>query len=119
MVTHCRGVQGRALMCLSAAVILTWAGSFARGATPAPDRAASDAATLAQRTNHDDMARWSANEVKPTGPADDAEFLRRASLDVTGRIPRLNVQMNEWLADAKADKRRRLVEQMLNGPLYV
>src|SRR5262245_11694422 len=119
MVTHCRGVQGRALMCLSAAVILAWAGPLARGQTPAPDRATSDAAALAQRIDHHLMSRRSANGGKPTAPARDARFLRRAALDVTGRIPRLNVQMNQWLAETSPDKRRKLVERMLSGPLYI
>jgi hypothetical protein len=119
MVTICRGVRGRTFTSLAVVLILAWVGPLAQGQTPAPDRAASDTAALAQRIDHHLMSRWSANGVKPTGPADDAEFLRRASLDVTGRIPRVNVQMHEWLADTTPDKRRRLVEQMLNGPLYV
>jgi hypothetical protein len=63
--------------------------------------------------------RWAASGVKPTRPGDDAEFLRRVSLDLIGRIPRLNVQMHTWLADKPPDKRQRLVQQLLDSGLYV
>jgi ferric-dicitrate binding protein FerR (iron transport regulator) len=49
----------------------------------------------------------------PVSPhADDAEFLRRVSLDVTGRIP--NVQRAAaFLESTSPDKRRRLIEELL------
>src|SRR5262249_55060923 len=64
-------------------------------------------------------ARQAAEGVKPTRPADDAEFLRRVSLDLGGRIPRINIQMQKWLADPSPEKRRQLVERVLSSQLYV
>lgn len=47
----------------------------------------------------------------------DSEFLRRASLDATGTLP-TEEQTREFLADASADKRSRLVDRLLASPAY-
>lgn len=105
--------RGLALGCLAVALTFACTGPAARGGQ------VDDAKALAERIDRHLASRWAANGVKPTRPADDAEFLRRVSLDVTGRIPRLNVQMHAWLADPSPDKRRRLVERMLQGGFFV
>src|SRR5262249_43264513 len=48
-------------------------------------------------------------------PADDAEFLRRAYLDLTGRIPSV-AEARDFLADPRPDRRRRLIEALLQSP---
>lgn len=58
------------------------------------------------------------NAVKPAPLADDAEFLRRAYLSITGRIPRVS-EAREFFADKRPDKRRRLVEELLETPGYI
>jgi hypothetical protein len=87
--------------------------------SPQPDASDRDVVALAARIDRHLATRWTANGIRPTRPADDAEFLRRVSLDLTGRIPRLNVQMHTWLADQSPDKRRRLVRLMLDSGSYV
>ncbi|QEL14870.1 DUF1549 and DUF1553 domain-containing protein [Limnoglobus roseus] len=62
-------------------------------------------------------ADWTARGIKPAAVADDAEFLRRASLDVIGRIPRV-AEVTEFLADPAADKRAKLVDRLLTMPAY-
>jgi hypothetical protein len=47
----------------------------------------------------------------------DAEFLRRASLDVTGTLP-LADEVREFLADASPDKRANKIEELLARPGY-
>ena len=42
----------------------------------------------------------------------DAEFLRRVSLDLTGRLP-TSEQLKPFLADSSSDKRQRLIEGLL------
>src|SRR5262249_38227112 len=106
-----RCAPGWALLCVALAPMLARAGQ--------PDPADRDVAALADSIDRHLAARWGSSGVKPTRPADDAEFLRRVSLDVIGRIPRVNVQMHTWLADKSPDKRRRLVEQMVDSGLYV
>jgi hypothetical protein len=50
--------------------------------------------------------------------ADDAEFLRRVSLDIAGRIPSV-AETRTFLADKRPDRRERLVDQLLASPRYV
>lgn len=50
-------------------------------------------------------------------PASDAEFIRRAALDLNGVIP-MAAETVEFLRDAAPDKRRRLVDRLLERPEY-
>lgn len=49
--------------------------------------------------------------------ANDAEFLRRAYLDLTGAVPRV-ADVRKFLADARADKRARLIDELLASPAH-
>ena len=49
--------------------------------------------------------------------ADDAEFLRRAWLDLAGRIPSAN-EARAFLADTAADKREKLIDKLLKSAGY-
>ena len=52
----------------------------------------------------------------PAAPlADDATFLRRASLDLAGCIPKAD-EVRDFLADADPDKRTKLVDRLLASP---
>jgi hypothetical protein len=55
---------------------------------------------------------WREAKVTPAPAADDGAFLRRASLDLVGRIPSL-AEARAFLADAAADKRGRAVDRLL------
>ncbi|RFC43709.1 MAG: Protein of unknown function (DUF1553)/Protein of unknown function (DUF1549) [Verrucomicrobia bacterium] len=55
--------------------------------------------------------------IVPAGVCTDAEFLRRASLDVTGTLP-TPVEIEAFLADARTDKRRLKIEELLGRPGY-
>lgn len=50
-------------------------------------------------------------------PADDAEFLRRISLDFTGQTPTAAVT-RRFLEDPAPDKRQKLIDELLAGPDY-
>src|SRR5262245_16422005 len=58
-------------------------------------------------------ARWQG--VEPAPRADDAEFLRRASLDLIGRIPSV-AEVRSFLADTDSGKRARLIQRLLDHP---
>ena len=60
---------------------------------------------------------WDAAGVKPSAPAPDAEFLRRAYLDIAGRIPTVS-EAGAFLESKDAGKRAKLVEYLLAGPDY-
>ncbi|MBI1901705.1 MAG: DUF1549 domain-containing protein [Planctomycetia bacterium] len=62
-------------------------------------------------------ARWKQEGVTPAASASDAEFLRRASLDLTGTIPTVN-EVREFLADTSADKHRKLIDSLLKKPTH-
>ena len=55
--------------------------------------------------------------IVPSGVCTDAEFLRRASLDVTGTLP-TPAEIEAFLADARSDKRRLKIEELLGRPGY-
>jgi hypothetical protein len=57
------------------------------------------------------------NKVFPSPPADDAEFLRRLSLDVRGRIPTPEVTA-AFLADRDPNKRSKLIDRFLSEHEY-
>ncbi|MFM8250294.1 MAG: DUF1549 and DUF1553 domain-containing protein [Planctomycetota bacterium] len=60
---------------------------------------------------------WREQGTQPAKRADDAEFLRRVSLDLTGIIPRLS-EAREFLEDPRADKRTRKIDQLLAAPRH-
>lgn len=50
-------------------------------------------------------------------PADDAEFLRRVTLDLTGQIPS-GVVVGEFVMNREVDKRAVQIERLLDSPAY-
>ncbi len=56
--------------------------------------------------------------VTPAPLVDDATFLRRVSLDLTGRIPTPG-EVRSFLGDAAPDRRARLVAALVASPAYV
>ena len=57
---------------------------------------------------------WDDNEVKPSGPATDEEWVRRSYLDVAGRIPSLQ-ETTDWLESRDPRKKSVLIESLLGG----
>lgn len=64
-----------------------------------------------------DAAVEKSGETTPAGRSSDAEFLRRVSLDLTGRIP-TSAAARAFLEDAKPDKRQALIDRLLASPRY-
>lgn len=63
------------------------------------------------------LAKWKALHIAPSPPADDAEFMRRLFLDALGTLPTPQ-EVRDFLADASADKRDKLVDAVLERPEY-
>ena len=85
---------------------------------PQQASAGDDVADLAAEIDRLIAAEWEAQDVTPAPLADDAEFLRRVHLDLTGRIPAV-ADVRDFLANDSPDKRRDVVERLLSGPTYI
>jgi hypothetical protein len=83
-----------------------------------PDGGPLDPAALAREIDRAIDAQLEQREVKPAPRANDAEFLRRVYLDLTGRIPRVS-EVRAFLTDKYPDKRRLIVEKLLADPEFV
>ena len=72
------------------------------------------------RSNYIDDQVWTKLRklgLLPSGPADDATFLRRAYVDVIGRLPS-PTEVRQFLADGSPRKRAMLVDRLLDRPEY-
>jgi len=72
------------------------------------------------RTNFIDQrlfAKMAADNVKPAPASSDAEFLRRVTLDLTGRIPTPEAA-EAFLTSTEPDKRSKLIDTLLNSAAY-
>ncbi|MHC4877713.1 MAG: DUF1549 and DUF1553 domain-containing protein [Planctomycetota bacterium] len=61
---------------------------------------------------------WEDNEIKPSEPADDSEWIRRVHLDILGRIPEGQV-VDKFLKDQDPAKRAKLIDTLLDDEAYV
>lgn len=108
---HVQHVAGRA------AVMVRYQGlvSASTVSIPAgPAVAVPEPRTLIDRHVFENLARLG---IPPSSECDDATFIRRATLDTTGALPRLET-VRAFLADTAADKRDRLVESLLASSGY-
>lgn len=85
--------------------------------TPArPGLSSQDALTADQLARQIDdalTAGWRVAKISPAAAADDAEFLRRAYLDLVGRIPSV-AEARAFLGSNDSEKRAKLVEDLLH-----
>jgi hypothetical protein len=79
---------------------------------------AADPTPLSAKIDRHIEASWKANGLTPAPLADDAEFLRRAYLDLAGHIPAVS-EVRDFLADQSPDKRSKLIDRLLDGPGFV
>ena len=63
------------------------------------------------------FARLKEVGIPPSNLCNDATFLRRASLDLTGRLPAPE-EARAFLADAAPDKRSKKIDSLLSSPEY-
>ena len=82
-----------------------------------PDVGANDVEQPTREINRLLAMEWKTHKIRPSEPAGDLEFLRRASLDIIGRIATVE-EVREFDKDARLDKRTRLVDRLLGGDEY-
>lgn len=63
-------------------------------------------------------AAWQANGVTPAPMTTDWEFVRRVTLDLTGRIPTASAVLS-FVNDTTVNKRAKLIDQLLASPQWV
>lgn len=78
---------------------------------------------IAARIDDHLAKRWKIERVEPAKPASDAEFLRRAWLDLCGVIPPLNHSdgisgIRDFLKSTAPNKREQLIEALLEHPRH-
>ncbi len=63
------------------------------------------------------LERLAAEKITPVEQTSDAEFLRRLTIDLTGRIPRVS-EVRDFLASSEADRRAQLIDKLLAKPTH-
>ncbi len=92
--------------------------SSERTASPAPTVSAGSVPQHLDYINEKLDAAWNEAGVKPSPDCTDAEFLRRAYLDLLGRIPNVK-ETNGFLSNSKdPGRRQKLIENLLAHPDY-
>jgi len=98
--------------CLSLAIILVQVSiSGAQSSPDAPLRMSSE--SLARWIDERFAAAWQESKTLPATDIDDATFLRRAYLDLTGSIPSVS-EARDFLAISSGHRRALLIDRLLN-----
>jgi hypothetical protein len=115
------------LSCLAAGLLPT-AATAELGRVPAPGESAQKASgsdgekNSAEQLSADELAAhidallaasWKSQGIEPAAKTTDAEFVRRAYLDLIGRIPSV-AETLAFLDDTQPNKRKALVEELLS-----
>eukprot|EP00913_Durusdinium_trenchii_P023373 g21951.t1 len=79
---------------------------------PASVGRADDSAKVTKRVDALLAESWKKAGIEPAAIVDDATFLRRAYLDLTGVIPSVS-QVRQFLDDKRPDKRARLIDRLI------
>ncbi len=99
--------------------LVIFSGTLFSASSPTPEQ-------MAAKIDEHLRRSWKTEGVTPAPRSTDAEFLRRAYLDLTGIIPPVNGDrpgdenfgVRGFLKDARPDKRRRLIDYLLQEPRH-
>jgi hypothetical protein len=116
----------RLAVLLLAGGLLVGLNPFAAGQTPAKP-ASTDPPSLNKDNNYKNEAiqlinqkieeTWKANKITPSEVCTDHEFIRRATLDIVGRIPHV-AEIQQFLKDPKETRRALLIDRLLKHEDY-
>lgn len=80
-------------------------------------KAAKDVPEMVKAINTSVEAKWKENSITPSRYVDDYEFVRRASLDIIGRIAK-PTEITEYMKDPKDTRRSLLIDRLLSSEDY-
>lgn len=98
-------------------VIVALFGLFGFGAPLAAQPSGEDVLSVSRRIDAAIVKRAKADGIAVSGPAADATFLRRLSLDLTGKIPELTFARDS-LDNDDPHKRSAVIERFLSDPRF-
>src|SRR5438046_2223020 len=75
------------------------------------------AGAVAARIDQFTATYWRQQGIAPAEQTTDAEFVRRVTLDLIGRVPTAG-EAATFAADGAADKRARLITRLMDGPEF-
>jgi hypothetical protein len=73
--------------------------------------------TVKNRVDEILAAKWKSLKIQPAQICSDGVFVRRVYLDVIGTLPTAE-EARRFIDDTSPDKRKRLIEELLNRPEY-
>ncbi|GAA5144538.1 hypothetical protein GCM10023213_34910 [Prosthecobacter algae] len=88
------------------------------GLVQAKEMSLTDIQAKAKQIDQFVSAKLEKEKIQPTAPVSDEIFVRRIYLDIAGRIPTLK-ETTDFLADPAADKRAKLIDDLLASDGYV
>ena len=106
------------------AAITLWYSSrvlYSRLSVPFPAAVPAEVYTKFQRNNYIDelvLTKLKALHIAPSAPATDSVFIRRAYLDAAGILPSAE-EVETFLADKSPDKRKQLIDRLLDREEFV
>src|SRR5262245_25604940 len=115
MTTACH--MGLRSAALAAVWLLVWDGPQAAPVEKTGKATGRNPALVAAEIDRHIEARLTAAKIARSPQADDAEFLRRAALDITGRIPTAERTL-AFLNDQRPDRRAKLIDELLGEHAY-
>lgn len=98
---------------LSLAVCCAWS-----AVVFAAERVAPAPSSLAELIDQQVDRALAADDVKPVPLADDANLVRRLTLDLAGRIPTTD-EVQSFVASTEPDKKQRLIERLFGSPEFL
>lgn len=76
-----------------------------------------DAAATAASIDRLLAKHWQSKNIEPAATAEDAEFLRRLTLDLAGRVPTL-AEQDRYLQEPASTRRGAAIDRLLAGPEF-